>query len=363
MLSRPVSFDSLPGWSDDDHASAMRAFEKSASRMRQTPHRTRSLGPSGESLARIANWAYHLDEGILGSEARLFFETHFVPRKVISDPGDHARRGFVTGYFEPEVEGSLTRQGRFQTPLLRRPDDLVEIDRLPAGVALPAGWDETLRFARLVDGRVEPYFDRPAIEQGAIDIDRHALVYLEDPIDAFFIHIQGSARIRLQDGEVIRVGFDGKSGHPYSAIGRFLIEEGAVSREDMSMQAIRTWLTDNRSRQFELMWRNRSFIFFRMLEGLSPDDGPVGAAGVQLMTGRSLAVDRMIHTFGVPIYLNADLDTPFRRLMVAQDTGSAIIGPARGDIFFGSGEAAEIAAGAIKHDADFFLLWPKDEPV
>lgn len=359
MLGKPLSFDALPNWANDDHGAALRAFEKSARRILKFGTRTRALNVDAEALKNISTWLHHLDEGILGQEARIFFEDHFVPRQVLADADDHSKRGFVTGYYEPEVPGSRTGNERFKFPLLRRPDDLVELNDLPEGVSAPKDWDEEIRFARLSGNTVEHYLDRKAIEEGGLDGKNLELVFLEDPIDAFFIHIQGSARIRLTDDSIMRVSFDGKSGHDYTPIGRELIKRGEIAREEMSMQAIRHWLSDNRDQQYEIMWHNRSFIFFKEQEWIDPNDGPIGAAAVPLTPFRSLAVDRTLHTFGTPIYLNADLDIGFQKLMIAQDTGSAIVGPARGDIFFGSGDEAEQKAGIVQHPADFYLLWPK----
>lgn len=189
------------------------------------------------------------------------------------------------------------------------------------------------------------------------------LVYLDNAIDAFFIHIQGSARIRLAEGGVMRVTYAAKSGHDYTAIGRILIDRDEIAREAMSMQAIRTWLQDNPDQMNEVLWHNQSYIFFNEVDNLDPDDGPIGAGKVPLSAGRSLAVDRTLHTFGTPIFVTSDHDASFQRLMIAQDTGSAIVGPARGDIYFGAGEKAERAAGSIQHAADFYVLWPKHVPV
>lgn len=362
MLGDLLSFDALPGWESDHHAEALAAFFKSARIMREAPPKTRTLGPSGEALTDIADWLFHLDEGVLGDEARIFFETHFRPRLIRpAEKIDSGKRGFVTGYYEPEVLGSRTKSARFSTPLLKRPADLIEVSDAPTEI-IPDDWDHDIRFARQSETGISVYADRQAISKGALDGLGLELVYLENPIDAFFIHIQGSARIRLDDGSVMRVTYAAKTGHPYTAIGRVLIERGAIAREAMSMEAIRLWLSNHPDQQQEVMAHNRSYIFFDEVTDLDPEEGPIGAGKVSLSAGRSLAVDRTLHTFGVPIFLNASLNQPFQRLMIAQDTGSAIVGPARGDIYFGSGAQAEREAGAIQHAADFYLLWPKHQP-
>lgn len=363
MLGEPLAFDDLPGWEADDHAAALAAFAKSAAAMREATPKTRKLAVGGERLRDICEWLFHLDEGMLGDEARLFFETYFLPRKIEpAFPPHSGKRGFVTGYYEPEVAGSRTKSARFATPLLQRPADLVEVSDI-APELVPKNWDPDIRFARLARHGIEPYPDRAAIVNGALDGQGLELVYLEDPIDAFFVHIQGSARIRLDDGTAMRVTYAAKTGHPYTPIGRILIERGEISREAMSMQAIRTWLSEHPSDQNDVMAYNRSYIFFTEITGLGPEDGPVGAAKVSLSARRSLAVDRTLHTFGTPIYLDAMLDAPFQHLTIAQDTGSAIVGPARGDIYFGSGTEAERMAGGVQHAADFYLLWPKHQPI
>ena len=362
LLSDALTFDDLPGWADDDHAAALDAFLKSAQKMQEKPPKTRSLGLDGEALSEIGSWLMSLDEGVLGSEARLFFEDYFVPRLI--HPSANAKsgdRGFVTGYYEPEVLGSRIKSDRFSAPLLRRPYDLVRVVDL-AEEDVPENWDHEVRFARQLADGIAPYHDREAISTGAIDDQELEIVYLEDPVDAFFIHIQGSARIRLHEGGVMRVSYAAKSGHAYTAIGRELIKRGEIAREEMSMEAIRSWLSDHRDQQNEIMWQNQSYIFFNEIENLDPKDGPIGAASVPLSSMRSMAVDRLLHTFGSPIFLNANLEGGFQHLMIGQDTGSAIVGPARGDIYFGSGLEAEKIAGAVQHAADFYLLWPKNQP-
>ena len=364
MLGDIITFNDLPGWDRDDHAAGLAAFFKSARAMLDKTPKVRDLNVSGESLRDISDWLFHLDEGILGDEARVFFESHFVPRAI--KPNDNPKpsdRGFVTGYYEPEVLGSRQKSERFSTPLLRRPSDLVRVADVEADL-VPEDWNKEIRFAKQNDGgTIEPYMDRASILDGGLDGQGLEIVFLESPVDAFFIHIQGSARIRLDDNSLMRVSYAAKTGHDYTLIGRLLIDRNQITREKMSMEAIREWLNDNPEQQNEVMSHNRSYIFFSEIKGLNPEDGPVGAAGVALSARRSLAVDRTLHTFGTPIFLNADLDEPFQHLMIAQDTGSAIVGPARGDIYFGGGLEAEREAGAIQHPADFYLLWPKHQLV
>jgi membrane-bound lytic murein transglycosylase A len=225
------------------------------------------------------------------------------------------------------------RTGTFTVPLYGRPDDLV-------------------------DGA--PYHDRQAIESGALAGRGLEIVWLTSAVDAFFIHVQGSARVRLTDGGMLRLTYAGKSGHGYTPIGRVLRDRGALPAGGITMASIRDWLGAHPEKASEVMWSNRSFIFFRETEGVGADDGPIAAAGVSLTTGRSLAVDRTLHTFHAPVFVDTALPdgAAFRRLMMAQDTGSAIVGPARGDIFFGTGDQAGAIAGAMQAEGRFYLLVP-----
>ncbi|WP_350335750.1 murein transglycosylase A [Coralliovum pocilloporae] len=346
---QPVLFDDISGWSDDDHLEAFQTFLNSCHQARHSLPKTRDLGISGIDLQEVCRKALE-ETGVKTKEqARAFFETHFSPHRIVAD-------GFVTGYFEPTVNGSRTASDLYTVPLLRRPADLVKVRDAEAG-------RDGIRFGRQTDEGLVPHFDRKAVETGALDDQGLELVWLESRIDAFFIHLQGSARIELTDGSMMRVGFDGKSGHDYTPIGRILIERGELERESVTMDSIRDWLEDHPDKANDLMWQNRSFIFFRENEA-EAHLGPVAAANVPLVPWRSLAVDRTLHTFGTPVWVGADLGDvrsapeSVNRLMIAQDTGSAIIGPARGDIFTGSGPDNGQIAGAIKHPAIMFLLVP-----
>jgi membrane-bound lytic murein transglycosylase A len=347
----PISFSDIDSWRDDDHAAALAAFRVSADAIAEAPPKTRALGVDGGALSRLGESVPQRDAD--RHAARRFFELNFVPHRIEA-------AGFVTGYYEPEVEASRERTDRFTTPLYRRPADLVDV---PLGER-PAGWDPEVRFARDTGNGLAPYADRAAIESGALAGRGLELAWLEDAVDAFFIHVQGSARLRFTDGGTMRVAFAGKSGHAYTSIGRLAVERELLRLEEAHKDGLEAWLRSHPGEGRALMQENRSFIFFRETE-LGDDEGPLGAAGVPLTAGRSLAVDRTLHTFHVPIWVNAPgladparPETPFRRLMIAQDTGSAIVGPARGDIFFGSGSAAGSAAGRVRQDASMVVLVP-----
>jgi membrane-bound lytic murein transglycosylase A len=354
-LLTSIAFAEIEGWGEDDHAAAFACFiRSSASILEHTPH-TRTLGLAGEGLIEPARRALALGGGASSDDARAFFERHFSPLLIGAE-------GFVTGYFEPELDASRTPDARFSVPLYARPDDLVEI-----GEDAPPGWDPAIRFARRGTAGPEPHFDRASIEAGALAGRGLEIAYVEDPVDAFYVHVQGSARLRLVDGSTMRVGFAAKSGHPYTSIGRLAVERGLLPRERADKDGLEAWLKGNRAAGVALMRENRSFIFFRELGGLGDADGPLGAAGVPLTAGRSLAVDRTLMTFHMPVFVTAptlpdlaDPDRPFRRLMVAQDTGSAILGPARGDIFVGSGFAAGSLAGRIRHEVRMVVLVPRE---
>ena len=351
-----AGFEALPGWAQDDHLAAFDAFRLSAGQGLKKPYRDGSDGRTFAAMKPV--FAAAIGATIhTRQEARAFFESWFQPVALDADGKPH---GHVTGFYEPVVKGSRTRTADFPVPLFRQPDDLVEID----DASRPPDIDPYFRFARKTDKGLEEYCDRGAIERGALDGKGLELVFVANRVEAFFIHVQGAARIELPDGSVMGITYSAKTGHPFTGPGRILVDRGEIARSAISMQSIRQWLHDHPEKADELLWQNRSFIFFRESPVDNPGLGPVAAAKVQLIGGRSMAVDRLRHVFGSLVYVASEKVSfgdgkPFRRLMVAQDTGSAIVGTARGDLFTGSGfEAGEIA-GRINAEADFWLLWPK----
>lgn len=353
---RPVSFQDLPGWEADDHLAAFAAFVRSAHHVLEKPYRTGGLGVDCASFGDAHASARELAP-IDQSSARAFFERHFLPCRVL--PSDGAEQGFVTGFYEPVVAASPVRSGKFAYPLYARPGDLVDID----DGNRPRGMDPYLAFGRNTADGIAEYFDRAAIEQGALSGQGLEIAWLEDPVDVFFIHVQGAARLVMPGGTTRRVTYAAKSGQRFTGAGRVLVDLGELSLAEVTMQSIRAWFRANPGRVSEILWRNRSFIFFRDAAVDDPALGPVAAAKVPLTPGRSMAVDRLLHTFGTPFFIDAPALTafdgsPFRRLMIAQDTGSAIVGNARGDLFTGSGDAAGEIAGVVKHPADFYALVP-----
>lgn len=355
------TYADLPGWKEDDHAQAMRAFLIGAERMARRSPTSRPLGPESEALVGLG--ARALDQFAGGSiareDARRFFEDAFEPQKVDTD-------GFVTGYFEPVVEARRDRDDLYRIPILRRPADLIE---LPENHNV-RGLAPDMRFARSSEDGPVPYHDRSAIEGGAIDDQGLEIAWLRDPVDAFFIHVQGCATLVLADGERLRITYDGKSGHPYTSIGRVAARRGLSEPPAIDKARLEAWLRADMNRAAETMRENRSYIFFRetcadpRAERLGAT-GPVAAARVPLSAGRSLAVDFRLWTFQAPIFVRTltalpGTDAPLARLMFAQDTGSAIRGPARGDIFCGVGNAAGQTAGQIAQEAEFVRLVPRE---
>ncbi len=353
-VERPVAFSSLSGWNEEGHAAAFTVFKRFCA------HET----PKDAALAAVCAAASAAPAELDERAARAFFETHFTPVEIVPAGTEGRYPGFLTGYYEPEFEGSLTQTETFQAPLLARPNDL---ESLPPGESFP-GLPEGLQFARRKTGEAggvayEPYPDRAAIEDGALGDKAVPLVYLREPGEAFIVQVQGSTRIRLQDGKVVRVAYAGKNGHPYSSIGKIIVERGAMPLESMTLASLLGWLREHPTEARDVMRMNRSFVFFRLAEELAPEDGPVGAAGMPLTPGSSLAVDQKIWSYGLPVWLETELpipgmDAPLQRLTIALDTGSAIIGPARGDFFWGWGPGAGTWAGDTRHKVRFVVLKP-----
>ncbi len=329
---------------------ALGAFRRSCPLILKPPPET-PLGIAGTA----ADWAAPCAAAAAldapdAKAARDFFESWFAPWKA----GNNGKsEGLFTGYYEPELNGSRRREGPYRTPLLRRPADLVMVD---LGLFRPAWRGERIA-GRVVNGRLKPYESRAEIEKGALARQHLEFLWVDDPVDAFFLQIQGSGRVRLPDGSMVQVGYDGQNGQPYVPIGRLLVERGALAKDDVSMQTIRAWIKANPEAGQALMAANPSYVFFREISG----DGPIGAEGAVLTPGRSLAVDRSFVPLGLPVFIAAG-DGPERleRLMVAQDTGGAIRGPVRGDVFWGFGPEAAARAGAMKMRGEYYLLLPKN---
>jgi membrane-bound lytic murein transglycosylase A len=353
-----IGFGALDGWAADDHAASFQTFLVSCRAIMTTkpvPSARRFVGAMKEVCGR-ARAAGKLDN----DRARVFFEENFRPLRIAK--GDDPVGGFLTGYYEPIVLGSRVPTPEYTVPLYRRPADLLTA----AGKKRKKGeFSNKGKVYRKVGKDIVPYFERSEIEDGALDGRQLEICWLKHPVDAFFIHIQGSARIRLEDGAMLRVNYDAHNGHSYFPVGRSLIERGEVSKEEMSMDRIRAWMNAQQDGGRELRRMNKAFVFFRVT-GLADHEEAIGAQGVQLTPWRSIAIDRHLHAYGTLFWIEADLpiksevaETKFRRLMIGQDTGSAIIGAARADIYFGAGDEAGSIGGRIKQPGRFVMLVPR----
>ena len=353
-----MEFSAVAGWEKDDHRAAFLAFRKSCEKVIKPAAGQAAAQTDSRQLVDICSVAVLLPAKLSEKDSKAFFEQNFDPW-LIKRPEKGA---MLTGYFEPEVKGSLQPTKHFNVPLYSKPDDLVLLTRVANRGALSA--DLTAARVAPTGGGMIPYFTRQEIDQGALNGKGLEIAYLSDPYEAFVMQIQGSGMIRLPDGRGLRVGFAGKNGHPYTSVGKVLVERGMMESQSASMQSIMSWMKTNKERGRELMWQNKSYAFFRLLSTAEAEEGPQGAMQLPLVAGRSLAVDPRYHELGSPIWVSAPAlkDTqgkPVNRLLVAHDTGSAIRGPVRGDLFWGSGDAAGKIAGVTKHICDFYVLLPK----
>jgi membrane-bound lytic murein transglycosylase A len=354
----PVAWADIAGWSADDHLQAYKAFRISCTPIaaqRAPSTDPKALGGSLRDPCRAARAADISD----GAKARAFFEEHFLPLRI-SRLGEE--QGFVTGYYEPIIDGSRTQTDVYTVPVYRRPSNLFVRGFKQSDVSLP---NKGQVFRKIGRRKLVPYYDRGEIEDGAIAGRGLEICWLKSQTDLLFTQIQGSARVRLEDGSTIRINYDAHNGYPYTAVGRVLIDRGIVPKDQMSMHKIREYMEQNPDAARELRRQNRSYVFFREVQ-LSDKDEAVGGQGVPLTPGRSIAVDKALHVYGTPFFIEGELPieseqskTPFRRLMIAQDTGSAIVGPARADLYLGAGADAGRISGRFRHNMRFIILVPK----
>jgi peptidoglycan lytic transglycosylase A len=359
----PMSWSDIPGWTNDDQLAAYQTFRASckpiAAQHDASPD-SRAIGVTLREPCRAARAAEISD----GARARAFFEDYFVPLEI-SRLGQDA--GFVTGYYEPIIEGSRTRTDVYNVPVYRRPSNLFMRGYSQASPDLP---NKGQVFRKIGRRKLVPYYDRGQIEDGVLEGRGIEICWLKDQTDLLFAQIQGSARVHLPDGSTLRINYDSYNGYPYTAVGRVLIERGLFTRDEMSMQKIREWMEANPEGAKDVRRQNRSYVFFREVQ-LGDKDEAIGAQGIPLTPGRSIAVDKALHVYGTPFFISGELPiesdkskTPFHRLMIAQDTGSAIVGPARADLYFGAGPDAGKVAGRLKSNMRFVMLVPKSlDPV
>ncbi|MDB5907543.1 MAG: murein transglycosylase [Massilia sp.] len=345
-LMTPTSFSELPGWQQDDLREAWPAFNASCKALARKPEWTQPCAAAAAVDAAD------------GAAIREFFEAWFVPNMVRA--ADGADTGLITGYYEPMLRGARKRGGAFQTPLYRVPDDLLVVE---LGSVYPELKNMRLR-GRLVGKKVVPYNTRAEIERA--DISGKELLWVDDPVEAFFLEVQGSGRVQLADtGETVRLAYDEQNGHPYKAIGRWLVEQGELTVPQATAQGIKAWIAANPARRQELFNVNPSYIFFREERLPDPSVGPKGALGVPLTPARSVAVDPQFLPLGAPVYLattRAGSEVPMQRLMMGQDTGGAIRGAVRADFFYGFGKDAAESAGLMKQRGQIWVLLPKAAP-
>ena len=349
-----TDIESLPGWNNDKVLNAFPALQKSCRSILKKLNRRHN---SQKELKKLSGWQKVCDQIMVksfGEESfREFLKSKFNAYQIRYRGND---KGLFTGYYEPTLDGSLKPSREYKTPIYPKPTDLIHVNLREWKDSL----DSSRIHGRVVGDKLKPYFSRSEISKGALDGEIIPILWLKSEIDAFFLHIQGSGRVVLPNGEVYRLGYAGKNGRKYYPIGRYLLEIGAISKENISMQSIKKWLKENPGKKKDVMNMNPSYIFFRRLK---EKRGPIGAQGVVLTSGRSLAVDRHYSKLGAPVWLAANFrdegGKKIQRLMVAQDTGGAIKGPIRGDVFWGSGKTAERLAGIMKAKGSMYVFYPK----
>jgi membrane-bound lytic murein transglycosylase A len=347
----PVSFQDLPGWQNDPLKDVQSALLKSCS-VFQKRGSGATVAPT--ALAGTVNdWLPACEAITRMTNIRAAIESNFTPYRVTTPV---KQNGLFTGYYEKQLRGSLTKNAVYNVPLYKRPPELVMVD---LGLFRPAMKGERIA-GKVVDGNLKPYASRADIDNGALSGRGLELLWVNDADAAFFLAVQGSGRVTLDNGKVIRVGYDGQNGHIYYAIGKELIARGELTPENVSLQTIDAWLKAHPTQAAALRQKNPSYVFFKTIEG---GEGAIGAQGVALTPTRSLAVDPRFIPYGAPVWLDAQhptqADTHIQRLVIAQDTGGAIRGPIRGDFFWGIGEAAEAAAGVMKSQGTMWVLLPK----
>ncbi len=343
-----ATFAQLPGWGED----ALQDFSPALLRSCETLLKRDDAATVAPTTVggRVADWRApcHAVQNATPAALRTTIEQYFIPFRVTA-PGQES--GLFTGYFEKELRGSLTKTARYNVPLYTRPPELVTVD---LGLFRPKLKGERIA-GKVENGNLLPFADRAAIDAGALAGRHLELAWVDDADAAFFLHVQGSGRVTLENGQVLRIGYDGQNGHVYYAIGKELVARGELTPETISLQTINAWLKAHPSEAASIRAKNPSYIFFKTLDG----EGPIGAQGIALTPARSLAVDPRFTPYGAPVWLVLGDNKPMHRLVVAQDTGGAIRGPVRGDFFWGAGNWAETNAGDMKATGQMWVLLPR----
>ncbi len=346
VLYEAVAWSGVDGWQADQVQDAWAAFQRSC----------RALAPRPE-------WSGVCAASQSTANARQFFETHFVPYRIVQSAGLHqvVDSGLITGYYEPLLHGSRKPSAAFPVPLFAPPDDLLTID---LGELFPELKGKRVR-GRVQGRKVVPYYTRAEMAGGP-SLKGKELVWVDNAVEAFFLEVQGSGRVQFADGSMVRIAYADQNGQPYRSIGRYLVDQGEMTLDQASAQSIRRWIDAHPERKLEVLNANPSVVFFREEKIENPAEGPKGALGVPLTAGRSLAVDPQFVPLGAPVFLattQPNSEVPLRRLVLAQDTGGAIRGINRGDFFWGFGPAAGESAGRMKQQGRMWLLWPKGFPL
>lgn len=361
LVLAPAAFSDLPKWGEDDFEGFTQSFARSCLRImkhdKSEPFGV--MGKDHKEAGSYGDWQAickkftHIEKPI---QLKGFFEENFTPYKISADEDSE---GLFTGYYEASLHGSTQKSERYNIPLHKRPSDLVMLNL--------GEFRESLKGARIAgrvqNGRLRPYESREEIVNGdwPHTSDRDVLLWVNDPVDAFFVQIQGSGLVEMEDGTRKRIGYNGQNGHVYYAIGRELVKRGELEKEKVSMQSIREWLEEHPDQADEIMNTNKSYVFFQEIDG----EGPIGGEGVPLTARRSLAIDRTLISYGMPLWLSTQVQETssfpaMTRMMVAQDTGGAIRGSVRGDVFWGYGEKAEASAGIMNTTGHYWVMLPKE---
>jgi len=337
----PDRWSSLPGWQTDAFADAWPAFLKSCSVLKRR-----------DGWQQACTRAAAVDPAA-GGEIQSYFEQQFTPWRVVN--ADATETGLITGYYEPLIRGSRKASAQYRYPVYGVPDDLLTID---LGEQYPQLKGLRLR-GRLQGRKVVPYYDRHDIDAGVASLAGREIAWSDDAVDLFFLQVQGSGQVQLENGERLRIGYADQNGHPYRSIGRWLVDRGELTVGQASLEGIKSWAKANPDKLPELLDHNASYVFFRELP--PSDDGPIGAMGLPLTAGRSLAVDPRTVPLGAPVFLATtypNTEQPLARLMLAQDTGGAIKGGVRADFFWGFGEEAGRQAGRMRQQGRLWVLLP-----